>query len=62
MSAGQSLWQILPLNGIGAGHSPYASRSAFAGNLLLVDLHELQQQGWLTEPQLAPTPGLRAVS
>ena len=60
VGCGQSLWQILPLNGIGAGHSPYASRSAFAGNLLLVDLHELQQQGWLTEPQLAPTPGLLA--
>ena len=24
VSAGQSLWQILPLNGIGAGNSPYA--------------------------------------
>ena len=48
VSAGQSLWQILPLNGIGAGNSPYASNSAFAGNVLLVDLQELQQQGWLS--------------
>ena len=58
VSAGQSLWQILPLNGIGAGNSPYASSSAFAGNLLLVDLHELQQQGWLTAHEVAPTPAL----
>ena len=40
VSAGQSLWQILPLTGIGAGNSPYASSSAFAGNPLLVDLQE----------------------
>jgi 4-alpha-glucanotransferase len=60
VSAGQSLWQILPLNGIGAGNSPYASNSAFAGNLLLVDLHELQQQGWLSAAEVEPTPGLLA--
>jgi 4-alpha-glucanotransferase len=60
VSAGQSLWQILPLNGIGAGNSPYASNSAFAGNVLLVDLHELQQQGWLSAAELDPTPGLPA--
>ena len=58
VSAGQSLWQILPLNGIGAGNSPYASNSAFAGNVLLIDLHELQQQGWLDAEQAAATPGL----
>ena len=60
VQAGQSLWQILPLNGVGAGNSPYASTSAFAGNLLLVDLQELQQQGWLAEHEVAPTPGLLA--
>jgi 4-alpha-glucanotransferase len=58
VSAGQSLWQILPLTGIGAGNSPYASSSAFAGNALLVDLLELQQQGWLDPAEVAPTPGL----
>ena len=35
VSAGQKLWQILPLGGIGPGNSPYMSSSAFAGNLLL---------------------------
>ncbi|HOM14285.1 MAG TPA: 4-alpha-glucanotransferase [Rubrivivax sp.] len=60
VQAGQSLWQILPLNPIGAGNSPYASSSAFAGNLLLVDLLELQQQGWLTSAEVAPLPGLLA--
>ena len=59
-SAGQSLWQILPLNGIGAGHSPYMSSSAFAGNLLLIDLDELQQQGWLGADDVAPTAALLA--
>ena len=36
--AGQRYWQILPLNPteIGMGNSPYSSRSAFAGNPLLI--------------------------
>jgi 4-alpha-glucanotransferase len=58
VSAGQSLWQILPLTGIGAGNSPYASNSAFAGNPLLVDLKELQRQGWLSDAEVLPTPRL----
>jgi 4-alpha-glucanotransferase len=57
--AGQSLWQILPLNPIGPGNSPYSSRSAFAGNLLLIDLLELQQQGWLSSDEVAPAPESR---
>ncbi|MDE2079947.1 MAG: 4-alpha-glucanotransferase [Burkholderiales bacterium] len=59
-SAGQKLWQILPLAGIGPGNSPYMSNSAFAGNVLLIDLAELQQQGWLDPADLVPAPGLRA--
>jgi 4-alpha-glucanotransferase len=55
----QKLWQVLPLGGIGPGNSPYMSPSAFAGNVLLVDLAELQQQGWLDEADLLPAPGLR---
>ncbi len=53
VSAGQKLWQILPLGGIGPGNSPYMSSSAFAGNLLLIDLAELQQRGWLQDADLA---------
>ena len=48
--AGQKLWQVLPLGGVGPGYSPYMSSSAFAGNVLLIDLHELHQQGWLRLP------------
>jgi len=58
VAAGQSLWQILPLNGIGAGNSPYASSSAFAGNPLFIDLHELHTQGWLRPDEIQPVAGL----
>ena len=34
-AAGQSLWQVLPLNPPGWGNSPYQSVSAFAGNSAL---------------------------
>ena len=54
VSAGQKLWQILPLGGVGPGNSPYMSSSAFAGNLLLINLNELQQRGWLDAADLAP--------
>lgn len=46
-TAGQTLWQVLPLVGTGSGHSPYMSNSAFAGNVLMIDLDELQSHGWL---------------
>ncbi|HPG81389.1 MAG TPA: 4-alpha-glucanotransferase, partial [Piscinibacter sp.] len=58
--AGQTLWQVLPLGGIGPGNSPYMSSSAFAGNVLLIDLGELQQRGWLGADDVAPVPGLDA--
>jgi len=54
VAAGQTLWQILPLGGIGPGNSPYMSSSAFAGNVLLIDLTELQQCGWLDASDLEP--------
>ena len=60
VSAGQKLWQVLPLAGIGPGNSPYMSNSAFAGNALLVDLHELQGQGWLGVADVQPVAGLTA--
>lgn len=59
-AAGQSLWQILPLGGIGPGNSPYMSSSAFAGNLLLIDLDELRRHGWLSEADVAPDAGLQS--
>jgi 4-alpha-glucanotransferase len=54
VKAGQKLWQILPLGGIGPGNSPYMSSSAFAGNLLLIDLNELVDRGWLDAADVAP--------
>lgn len=50
--SGQEIWQILPLNPIGAGSSPYASPSAFAGNPLLISLEWLADRGFLTESDL----------
>ena len=54
VSAGQKMWQILPLGGIGPGNSPYMSSSAFAGNSLLIDLEELRAYGWLATEELLP--------
>ena len=47
VKAGQSLWQVLPLNPVGPGNSPYQSVSTFAGSPLLVNLENLVNQGWL---------------
>ena len=46
-AAGQSYWQILPLNPTGYGDSPYQSFSTFAGNHYLIDLEQLIAQGLL---------------
>jgi 4-alpha-glucanotransferase len=53
VAAGQSAWQVLPLNPIGPGDSPYASVSAFAGSPLLVALEPLIEKGWLGPPGAA---------
>lgn len=45
--AGQTLWQILPLNPTGFGNSPYQSFSAFAGNPYFIDLDLLSKDGLL---------------
>ncbi|HEY6135179.1 MAG TPA: 4-alpha-glucanotransferase, partial [Rubrivivax sp.] len=51
-SAGQRLWQVLPLTPIGPGNSPYQSVSAFAGSPLMVALEPLVERGWLQAPVL----------
>ena len=51
-SAGQSLWQILPLTPTGYGDSPYQSCSTFAGNHYLIDLDLLIGQGLLQEEEV----------
>jgi 4-alpha-glucanotransferase len=55
-SCGQKYWQVLPLGEIGPGNSPYMSSSAFAGNILLIDLAELATHGWLKQSDLASLP------
>ena len=45
--AGQSCWQLLPLNPTGYGDSPYQSCSAYAGNHYLIDLDRLVEEGLL---------------
>ena len=57
--AGQTLWQILPLGGIGPGNSPYMSSSAFAGNVLMIDLGELHERGWLDAADVHSSPALK---
>jgi len=51
-SAGQTLWQTLPLGPVGSGDSPYMGSSAFAGNPLLVAFEPLVQRGWLAAQSL----------
>jgi len=47
VTARQSLWQVLPLNPVGPGNSPYQSVSTFAGSPLLIDPVSLFERGWL---------------
>ena len=42
-----ALWQMLPLGPTGYGDSPYASRSAFAGNELMISPRSLYIDGYL---------------
>jgi len=59
-TAGQTYWQILPLGETGPGNSPYMSSSAFAGNVLLIDLVELSNHGWLNNEDLTPNPNFQS--
>lgn len=54
-SAGQSVWQILPLGPTGYGDSPYQPFSAFAGNPLLIDPQQLAAERLLSPDDLADT-------
>src|SRR5438270_1802659 len=52
VAARQTVWQVLPLNPIGVGNSPYSSTSAFAGNKLLISLERLADRGWIDRKRL----------
>lgn len=55
-SAGQRLWQVMPLGPTGYGDSPYQCFSAFAGNPYLINLEQLVSEGLLSEADLADAP------
>ncbi len=59
-SAGQRLWQMLPLGPTGSGNSPYTARSAMAGNPLLISLDTLAKEGLLHPSELTPNQQLPA--
>ena len=52
----QKIWQILPLGPVGANNSPYQCYSAFAGNILLIDLDTLAEEGLINEYALKDKP------
>lgn len=59
-SAGQRIWQVLPLGPTGYGDSPYQLFSAFAGNPLLISLDRLADEGYLTRAELESVPAFPA--
>jgi 4-alpha-glucanotransferase len=52
--AGFTLWQVMPLGPPGYGDSPYAARSVFAGNNLLISLDSLIDEGLLRRDEVHP--------
>ncbi len=56
VEAGQTLWQVMPLCPTGYGDSPYQGFSAFAGNIYLISLDKLVDEGWLTKEDIANPP------
>ncbi|MBW4622115.1 MAG: 4-alpha-glucanotransferase [Cyanosarcina radialis HA8281-LM2] len=56
----QLFWQILPLGPTGYGNSPYMCYSAMAGNPLLISPEKLQEDGFLTQEDLAAIPDFPA--
>ncbi len=46
---GKTIWQILPLNRLGYGESPYQTYSSFAGDEIYINLDLLKQEGLISE-------------
>ncbi len=51
-ASNQSYWQMLPLCPVGRGNSPYASVSAFAGEILYINLDMLCTDGLLKKDEI----------
>lgn len=47
--SGATIWQILPLNPVGYGNSPYQPYSSCAGDELYISLDTLYEEGYLKE-------------
>lgn len=47
-----SLWQILPLNPVSEVNSPYQSDSAFAGNIWMICIEQLEEKGFLDKSDI----------
>src|SRR5207244_1193560 len=54
--AKQTYWLVLPLGQTGYGDSPYQCFSAFAGNIYLISLAKLQEDGLLADEDLTNLP------
>lgn len=50
--SGHTHWQVLPLTYPAEGNSPYTASSANAGDIRLISLDKLQEEGLLTENEL----------
>ena len=56
LKAKQKYWQILPLGQTGYGNSPYQCYSAYAGNIYLISLEKLMDDGFLSSADLENAP------
>lgn len=48
----QKYWQILPINPMDSENSPYSSCDSFAGNIYLIDIDKLVEDGFLESSDL----------
>ena len=58
VSAGFTLWQMLPLGPVHEDRSPYQCLSAHAGNAQLISAQFLKDKGWLNDDAIAAGAGL----
>lgn len=48
----QRLWQMLPINPLGPGNTPYQSNSVFAGSCMYLSMEQLVEEGILWESEI----------
>ena len=54
---GMRIWQILPLNPLGYGNSPYQPFSSYAGDEIYINLDRLEKEGYLQNNRAPYVPG-----